>query len=430
MTKLDVQSVYELFVACDGVTTDSRNCPNNSLFIALKGASFNGNKFAADAVAKGCKYALVDEEEYADGKQLFLVDDCLKMLQKLANYHRRYLNLPILGITGTNGKTTTKELVSAVLSKKYNLLYTQGNLNNQIGVPLTLLRLTSSHEMAVVEMGASHPGDIKELVDIAEPNFGLITNVGHAHILGFGSFEGVVKTKGELYDFIRSKSGKIFLNCNNSILCSIAHGIDYIPYGTDFSCYVSAQSLGAAPFLKVRWGSREISTNLIGEYNFENVLAAICVGAYFDVPADDIVAALSTYVPSNNRSQFKKCGSNNLIIDAYNANPTSMMAALENFDKMTCTGKRVLVLGDMKELGVDSDMEHLNVIKWISARSYDQVFLVGDCFKKAADGKYTVFENVAKLCEHLRGAAVSNANVLIKGSNSTKLIECVDCFDV
>lgn len=423
--KLNTEEVYKLFLQCSSVTTDSRNCPANSLFIALKGASFNGNAFAANAVAAGSKFAIVDEEQYADGKNVFLVDDCLLMLQSLARLHRETLGTTVIGITGTNGKTTTKELVAAVLQKKYNLLFTQGNLNNQIGVPLTVLRLTKQHELAVVEMGASHPGDIEELVNIAEPNFGLITNVGHAHILGFGSFEGVVKTKGELYDFIRNHGGKIFRNADNPILASIANGIDQVLYGAADSNYVHARSLGASPFLKVEWNGISIQTNLIGDYNFENVMAAIAVGTYFCVPAADVVAALEAYQPSNNRSQFKDTGKNHLIIDAYNANPTSMAAALNNFAAMDVPNK-MLILGDMKELGQDSEMEHNKTVEWIKQNKFESVCLVGDCFKAAANGCFNCFASVDELNAWLQANPVSGANILVKGSNSTKLIKAVD----
>lgn len=427
MNKLNTEEVYKLFLQCDGVTTDSRNCPAGSLFVALKGASFNGNAFAANAVAAGCRFALVDEEQYANGTNVLLVDNCLLMLQRLARLHRQTLGTTVVGITGTNGKTTTKELMAAVLQQKFNLLFTQGNLNNQIGVPLTLLRLNKQHEMAVVEMGASHPGDIKELVDIAEPDYGLITNVGHAHILGFGSFEGVVKTKGELYDFIRNHGGKVFRNADNVHLAGIAAGLDCILYGQGDGNYAHAALLGADPFLKVEWNGRTIQTNLIGDYNFENVMAAIAVGTYFGVDADKVAQALEAYMPSNNRSQFKDTGRNHLIIDAYNANPTSMAAALNNFATMDVPNK-MLVLGDMKELGVDSDMEHGKVVGWIKEHHLENVCLVGDCFIKAAAGAFHTFADVDALASWLGQNPVAGANVLIKGSNSTKLVKIVDLF--
>ncbi|MBO4332394.1 MAG: UDP-N-acetylmuramoyl-tripeptide--D-alanyl-D-alanine ligase [Paludibacteraceae bacterium] len=422
---LTTEEVYELFLQCTSVTTDSRNCPAGSLFFALKGTSFNGNAFASNALAAGSKFAIVDEPQYANGKNIFLVDNCLQMLQAVARLHRQTLKTTVIGITGTNGKTTTKELVAAVLQKKYNLLYTQGNLNNQIGVPLTLLRMNKGHELAVVEMGASHPGDIKELVDIALPDYGLITNVGHAHILGFGSFEGVVKTKGELYDFIRAKGGKIFRNADNSILASISEGLDAVLYGVSESNYVHARSLGASPFLKVEWNGTVIQTHLIGDYNFENVMAAIAVGSFFGVPSDAIISALEDYLPSNNRSQFKDTGKNHLIIDAYNANPTSMQAALNNFAAMDVKDK-MLILGDMKELGPDSEMEHKKVVDWIKHHDFHLVCLVGGCFDAAAKGSFNCFPDVDALNVWLQQHPVSGANILVKGSNSTKLIKVVD----
>lgn len=422
---LSISDIYKLFEQCSGVTTDSRNCPKDSMFIALKGASFNGNTFAADSIKKGCKFALVDEPQYADGVNVFLVDDCLRSLQALALEHRRRLGVPVLGITGTNGKTTTKELVASVLMKKFNLLFTQGNLNNHIGVPLTVLKMTSQHNFAVIEMGASHPGDIKELVDIAEPDFGLITNVGHAHIQGFGSFDGVIKTKGELYDFIRQHDGLVFRNLDNPHLFSISAGIKSCLYGKSEGADVTASVVSASPFLIVNYGGREIKTNLVGDYNFENVLAAITIGKYFGVSDDDIVDALQSYVPSNNRSQFKQTERNRLIIDAYNANPTSMTASLNNFFKMQDENK-VVILGDMKELGQDSDMEHDNIVNLLCKFSPKSTYLVGECFKKAAKSGMSTFDDVDQLIEHVKVNPISNSTVLVKGSNSTKLIKVVD----
>lgn len=422
---LNTEDVYKLFCESTGVTTDSRNCPAGSLFIALKGASFNGNAFAADALTKGCKYALVDEPQYADGKNIFLVDNCLLALQHLARHHRRQLGTTVIGITGTNGKTTTKELVSSVLKRKYNLLYTQGNLNNQIGVPLTVLGLKKEHNLAVVEMGASHPGDINELVNVSEPNYGLITNVGHAHIQGFGSFEGVIKTKGELYDFIREHGGKIFRNADNPYLAGISKGLESILYGAGEDNYVHGKLLSASPFLCVEWNGHKINTHLVGDYNFENVLAAISVGKFFGVSDDEIVAALEDYQPSNNRSQYKETAHNKLIIDAYNANPTSMTASLRNFFKMDFNHK-VLILGDMRELGQDSEMEHNNVVNLIAENKPQAVYLVGECFAKAAKGYMKTFADVDALIEELKAHPIEHATVLVKGSNSTKLIKTVD----
>ena len=363
---MKLSALYQIFLDCQLVTTDSRNCPEGSLFIALKGESFNGNAFAGKALETGCAYAVIDESEYAiEGDQRYiLVDDCLQTLQQLANYHRRQLGTRVIGITGTNGKTTTKELISAVLSQSHNILYTLGNLNNHIGVPSTLLRLKAEHDLAVIEMGANHPGEIKFLSEIVEPDCGIITNVGKAHLEGFGSFEGVIKTKGELYNFLRKKEGStVFIHHDNAYLMNIAEGLNLIPYGTEDDLYVNGRITGNSPYLTFEWKagkdgkSYQVQTQLIGEYNFPNALAAITIGRFFGVEDAKINEALAGYTPQNNRSQLKKTDDNTLIIDAYNANPTSMMAALQNFRNMEVPHK-MLILGDMRELGAESAAEH------------------------------------------------------------------------
>lgn len=421
---MEIEELYSRFQVCGTVTTDSRHCPQGSMFIALKGETFNGNAFAAQALAQGCRYAVVDEPEYARGESYILVDDCLQVLQQLANYHRRQLKTPIIGITGTNGKTTTKELVSSVLSKKYKVLFTQGNLNNHIGVPLTLLRLNKEHEMAVVEMGANHPGEIKALVQIAEPDYGLITNVGKAHLLGFGSFEGVIKTKGELYDFLREKgNATIFIQNENSYLNAIAHGLHCVRYGQASGLFVSGKLLSCSPFLAFEWMSEgntyPVQTHLIGAYNLDNALASVAVGKYFDVAPEDICEALSTYMPQNNRSQLVDTGRNKLIVDAYNANPTSMMAALENFRQVQAPHKMV-ILGDMKELGEASLEEHRKIVGFLDGCRFDHVMLAGPEFKAVASA-YEHFDNVDAVKEALEKSKPVGFTILIKGSNSMKL---------
>lgn len=421
---MEIEELYSRFLVCGTVTTDSRHCPQGSMFIALKGETFNGNAFAAQALAQGCRYAVVDEPEYARGESYILVDDCLQVLQQLANYHRRQLKTPIIGITGTNGKTTTKELVSSVLSKKYKVLFTQGNLNNHIGVPLTLLRLTKEHEMAVVEMGANHPGEIKALVQIAEPDYGLITNVGKAHLLGFGSFEGVIKTKGELYDFLREKgNATIFIQNENSYLNAIAHGLHCVRYGQASGLFVSGKLLSCSPFLAFEWMSEgntyPVQTHLIGAYNLDNALASVAIGKYFDVAPEDICEALSTYMPQNNRSQLVDTGRNKLIVDAYNANPTSMMAALENFRQVQAPHKMV-ILGDMKELGEASLEEHRKIVGFLDGCRFDRVMLAGPEFKAVASA-YEHFDNVDAVKEALEKSKPVGFAILIKGSNSMKL---------
>ena len=427
---MDITTLYTCFKECGKVTTDTRNCPEGSMFFALKGETFNGNAFAKQALEKGCRYAVVDEAEYADGENIFLVDDCLKCLQDLAREHRRALGTPIVGITGTNGKTTTKELIATVLQKRYKVLYTQGNLNNHIGVPLTLLNLTEEHEMTVVEMGANHPGEIRTLVHIAEPDCGLITNVAKAHLEGFGSFEGVVKTKSELYDYLRNKKNAfIFLDKDNEVLCKASAGLENIGYGMENDgLYVSGKLHACAPFLAFEWKhegvSHDVNTRLIGAYNIKNALAAIAVGCRFEVPAEAICEALNAYIPSNNRSQLTETESNHLIVDAYNANPTSMMAALENFRLMEVEHK-VAVLGDMKELGEGSVEEHRKIVDFLGECGFEKVMLVGAEFGKVN----TNFEHYPDV-EAVKALFAENKPkdkfMLIKGSNSMKLAQLKD----
>ena len=420
---MEIAELYKCFMECGKVTTDSRNCPEGSMFIALKGETFNGNAFAAQALKQGCRYAVIDESEYA-GEGTILVDNCLQALQQLANYHRRQLKTPVIGITGTNGKTTTKELISTVLSRKFNTLYTEGNFNNHIGVPLTLLRLTKEHEMAVVEMGANHPGEIKTLVHIAEPDYGIITNVGKAHLQGFGSFEGVIRTKGELYDFLRAKGGAtIFIQNENPYLTGIAEGLTCVRYGQTAGLYVSGELLSCSPFLSFRWTaegvSHEVNTHLIGSYNLDNMLAAAAIGRYFGVSDDDISSALASYLPHNNRSQLKETADNKLIVDAYNANPTSMMAALKNFRQVEAPHKMV-ILGDMKELGEASREEHQKVVDYLKECGFDRVVLVGLEFA-AATHSYQTFQHVDEVLADIRIHKPQGYYILIKGSNSMKL---------
>lgn len=420
---MEIAELYKCFMECGKVTTDSRNCPEGSMFIALKGETFNGNAFAAQALKQGCRYAVIDESEYA-GEGTILVDNCLQALQQLANYHRRQLKTPVIGITGTNGKTTTKELISTVLSRKFNTLYTEGNFNNHIGVPLTLLRLTKEHEMAVVEMGANHPGEIKTLVHIAEPDYGIITNVGKAHLQGFGSFEGVIRTKGELYDFLRAKGGAtIFIQNENPYLNGIAEGLTCVRYGQTAGLYVSGELISCSPFLSFRWTaegvSHEVNTHLIGSYNLDNMLAAAAIGRYFGVSDDDISSALASYLPHNNRSQLKETADNKLIVNAYNANPTSMMAALKNFRQIEAPHKMV-ILGDMKELGEASREEHQKVVDYLKECGFDRVVLVGPEFA-AATHSYQTFQHVDEVLADIRIHKPQGYYILIKGSNSMKL---------
>ncbi|HOU67240.1 MAG TPA: UDP-N-acetylmuramoyl-tripeptide--D-alanyl-D-alanine ligase [Paludibacteraceae bacterium] len=421
---MEIKEIYSLYKAHPSITTDSRNCSENSIFFAMKGVSFNGNEYAQKAIENGCSYAFVDEKQYANGTNILYVENCLSTLQQLAKFHRVTLGTKIIGITGTNGKTTTKELVSAVLQRKYSTLYTQGNFNNHLGVPLTLLRLTSEHEIAVVEMGANHPGEIRELVEIVRPNYGIITNVGKAHLEGFGSFEGVVKTKAALYEFLRETNGEIFINYDNEILQSISSGIKAFKFGKNSNYDVVADIYSSDPFLSVEWHDKIIQTHLIGAYNFENVMAAIAVGHKMGISDDEIVAAIEAYEPTNNRSQFKDSGRNQLIIDAYNANPTSMNASLHDFLQMNKPNK-IVILGDMKELGADSMKEHVAIAELLKKSDLKDVFLIGPCFMESTD-QFHRFETTDELIDWLRLNPINNSNLLIKGSNSMHLTKVVD----
>lgn len=425
---MSIIDLYDLFIHNPQITTDSRNCPKGSIFFALKGDKFDGNQYAGKALASGCVYAVIDNPDYYIGERTILVDNVLKTLQQLAHHHRKVLGLPIIGITGTNGKTTTKELLAAVLSTKFNLLYTEGNFNNHIGVPLTLLRLTHDHEMAVIEMGASHPGDIKELVDIVHPNYGIITNVGRAHLEGFGSFEGVIRTKGELYDYIRRSKGKIFIKKENEYLQSIAKGIEQITYGNGDDAFASGQVVSCDPFLVFNWKQQgklhTVETHMIGSYNLDNVLAAVAVGRFFKIPAERISHAIAAYEPTNNRSQFKKTDNNELIIDAYNANPSSMKVALDNFITMPVQPKAI-ILGDMRELGPTSDELHAEVVEQIKKGQFDKVFLCGEHFSKVGK-EFSPFATTEAMVEELRKQPLKGYHILIKGSHSMGLEKLAD----
>lgn len=426
--KMEISELYDIFKRHPQVTTDSRDCPEGAIFFALKGTSFNGNAFAKKALEQGCSYAVVDEKEHYDegDGRLILVSDCLKTLQQLARCHRRQLGTPVIGVTGTNGKTTTKELIAAVLGEKYNVLYTQGNLNNHIGVPKTLLRLTAEHDVAVIEMGANHPGEIRTLADIVEPDYGIITNVGMAHLAGFGSFEGVVRTKGELYDYLRAHGGTVFIDAGNPHLAGISHSLKLVKYGTGTGkdLVAAGEVTGCAPFLNFRWRHAEgewhtVSTRMIGSYNIYNMLAAACIGLSFKVSIEQISHALSHYVPSNNRSELEVTAHNKLIVDAYNANPTSMNAAISNFKDMKASPK-MAVLGDMKELGGVSGEEHQKVVDMLKGSDISTVWLVGDEFSKT-DCAFRKFKTVDDVIEEIRSQRPEGYYILIKGSNSTKL---------
>lgn len=428
---MDIQELYKLYKQHAVITTDSRNCPEGSLFIALKGETFDGNKFAKAALEKGCSYAIIDEKEYADptDKRIILVDDALQTYKEIAREHRREFNIPVIGITGTNGKTTSKELISAVLAEKYNVLHTEGNFNNDVGVPKTLLRIAPEHEIAVIEMGASHEGDIEKLVNYAEPTCGLITNVGRAHLEGFGSFEGVKRTKGELYDYLKAHNCLLFLNESNNDLTEMAEQRNFdriISYGQDETANVQGEVVDCAPFLRFRWHEeggewKEVLTHLVGAYNLDNMLAAIAIGLHFEVSTQQICHAVENYIPSNNRSQLTVTAHNKLVVDAYNANPSSMAAAIENFRVMNVENK-MAILGDMRELGETSAVEHQRVVDLIQAAGITNVWLVGENFEHTKTD-FKKFKDVEEVKLEIERHCPTDHYILIKGSNGTKLFQ-------
>lgn len=447
---MTINQIYEIYKAHPVVTTDNRQCEQGAMFFALKGASFDGNQFAASALEAGCAYAVVDEKEYAPegDARYILVDDVLSTLQQLAQYHRQQLTIPVLQITGTNGKTTTKELVSAVLSRKYNTLFTQGNLNNHIGVPRTLLRIRPEHEIAVIETGANHPGEIDFLCGMVQADYGLITNVGRAHLEGFGSFEGVKKTKGELYDDLAKRGKMVFLNAFDDDLMAMvekAFGkIDAISLASheceNVMPYVEGRVEDCSSFLRIQWRKEvdmpwhTVQTHLVGAYNIANIRAAITVGLYFGVDEADINQAIADYQPTNSRSEFRETAHNKLIVDAYNANPSSMNAALTNFAMMNVPQKMV-ILGDMRELGANSEQEHRSIIERLVKDGVELAWLVGEEFCKvvkenpqpsaeSTDGvQIRTFANVDEVKAELQTHPISGRTILIKGSNGTKLFQ-------
>ena len=433
---MDINELYRLYRKHPCITTDSRNCPEGSIFLALKGASFNGNRFAKAALEKGCAYAIIDEKEFdeADNDRLILVDNCLVTFKELARMHRRRFHIPVIGITGTNGKTTTKELLSTVLAERYKVMHTEGNFNNDVGVPKTLFRLDETHEIAVVEMGASHPGDIEKLVTYVEPTCGMITNVGCAHLQGFGSFEGVKKTKGELYDYLKAHDGLLFLNESNPDLVEMARQRELdriVTYGQSADADVQGEVVSCAPFLKFSWRNLatmaskmrtyEVETHLIGAYNIDNMLAAITIGLHFGVTPEQINHALESYIPSNNRSQLEVTAKNKLIVDAYNANPSSMAAAIENFKLIQAT-RKMAILGDMRELGEVSETEHQKVVDKLKADGFETVWLVGEEFGKT-ETAFRKFKNVDEVKAELAAHCPKDYYILIKGSNGIRLFE-------
>lgn len=426
------EEIYRIFKNKPVISTDSRKIEENSIFFALKGENFNGNKFAAAALNKGAGYAIIDEKEYFISNKTILADNVLQALKDLANLHRKTLGIPILAITGSNGKTTTKELVSAVLSQKYKVSSTEGNLNNHIGVPLTLLKMNAETEIGVVEMGANHIGDVAVLCEIAEPDFGIITNIGKAHLEGFGSFEGVVKTKSELYQYLKSKKGTIFYNYDNPILTNLTAEIqNKISFGKEKAGF-TGELIDSPPFVHVKANFKKgvlyLNTNLTGDYNFENIMAAACIGDYFNVDPLLIQKALKNYCPQNNRSQLINKNGLKIIMDAYNANPTSMQASIKSFMSIV-SEKCHLILGDMLELGDYSEQEHLAVLELLKNYPQTKVYTVGKNFLAVAENyPCQPFLNVELLCGFLQENPITEGDVLIKGSRGIQLEKALACF--
>ena len=458
---MDIKEIFNIVKTHMPITTDSRDCPEGSVFLALKGETFDGNKFAVSALQKGCAIAIVDntdiigtsgeqvvfsdngtaEISLENGKQgmLILVDNTLQTYKDLAREHRRQFNIPVVGVTGTNGKTTTKELIAAVLGEKFNVHYTRGNFNNDVGVPKTLFQLSSEHEIAVIEMGASHPGDIKTLVETVEPTCGIITNVGRAHLQGFGSFEGVKRTKGELYDFLIDNGHltidscasplPIFINADNADLMEMAKerkAPKLIEYGKDTADEVTVRGkvIDCAPFLRFSWqadggAEHEVKTHLIGAYNIDNMLAAATIGLHFGVSEEQVCHALENYTPTNNRSQLTVTAHNHLIVDAYNANPTSMKAAVDNLAAMNVPAK-MAILGDMRELGEVSGEEHQRIVDLLKSKGLNDIWLVGEEFGKT-DCAFRKFKDVEEVKSAIAECQPQGKYILIKGSNSMRL---------
>lgn len=424
---MEINKIHKHFLDSSGICTDTRKIKANSIFVSLKGSNFNGNKFALQALKDGAKYAIVDEKEFAINDNIILVKNCLQTLQELANYHRNQFKIPVIGITGSNGKTTSKELINIVLQKKYNTLATKGNLNNHIGVPLTLLEMNSNHEIAIIEMGANKPGDIKELAEIAEPNYGIITNIGKAHLEGFKNYEGVINTKTELFRFIQKNSdGVLFYNEDDEIIKdNLPNEISSASYGKKNESSIKGELIKLSPYVEMKWEKENyispiLKNQMIGEYNFYNYLAAICIGNYFNVSEDLINQAVEEYTPTNNRSQIKKTDKNTLILDCYNANPTSMKSAIDSF-RMNQAIDKIAIIGDMLELGNESKTEHQKIIELLNEYKINYI-TVGPIFETIEHSK-PKFKNTIDLIENIKfkNIEIMNSLVLLKGSRGIGL---------
>lgn len=419
---MNIEQLHSLFLKCNAVCTDTRTLEKDAIFFALKGDNFNGNTYAEKAIELGAKYVVIDEEVYNTSSQTILVDDVLKTLQRLASFHRAYLNIPIVALTGSNGKTTTKELINIVLSQKYTTTATKGNLNNHIGVPLTLLSMNSSTEIGIVEMGANHLKEIAFLCSIAKPDYGYITNYGKAHLEGFGSIEGVIKGKSEMYDYLIPNEKMVFVNVNDTIQVEKTKKCKTFTFGNSTTeTNVTIDFTEAQPFVTCLYNKLEIKSQLIGDYNFNNIAAAITIGNYFKVEENSIKTAIESYIPTNNRSQIIKKGSNKIILDAYNANPTSMRAALLNFEKQG--GYKTAILGDMFELGRGAKQEHQSVVDLANSLDINQIIFIGENFYESEMDyeKTKTYKSFSDFEKDFDISKIKNATLLIKGSRGMAL---------
>ena len=416
---MDIKDIYAIFKQNPNICTDTREVTKDSIFISLKGEKFNGNKFALKAIKDGCAYAIVDEEEYDINKYTILVHNALKTLQDLATYHRNQLNIPLIAITGTNGKTTSKELINAVLNSELSCIATKGNLNNHIGVPLSLLKINKQHEIAVIEMGANHKKEIEFLCNIAQPTYGVITNIGSAHLEGFGSLQAIIDTKNELYDFINYNKGQLFVNSDDKLLLSLSDGILKKTYGE--SGDITASITDITPLISIKYNNEIINSHLIGDFQISNILLAICIGDYFNVSSMNIKKSIENYIPKNNRSQIVNTNKNTLILDAYNANPSSMRAMLNSFANQQYKNK-LCILGDMLELGEESIKEHVQIIKLTNELKLDCLF-VGEIFNSLnQDG----FKTRIELAENINSKKIYDKTILLKGSRGIELEKLIE----
>ena len=419
---MKIAALYKLYTQHSLVDTDTRKIRKNTLFFALKGDNFNGNSFAEEALNLGASFAIIDDKAYQTKKNIILVDNVLKTLQQLANYHRRKLGVNIVGLTGSNGKTTTKELIAIVLRKKYNILATKGNLNNHIGVPLTLLSMTDKTELGIVEMGANHQKEIAFLCTICEPDYGYITNFGKAHLAGFGGMDGVIKGKSELYTFLKENSKTAFVNPEDKIQLEKSKALQAVNFKIDELKFIEA-----TPFVQLSYRDITIQSNLIGAYNYSNIAAAISIGAYFKVSEKEIKEAIESYVPQNNRSQIIETASNKIILDAYNANPSSMRVALENFATIK-TDNKVVIMGDMFELGEETLYEHQAIVDLATSLSFDEIFLVGENFHQTVSEKHQ-FLSYNLLETYIKKKPLEKKSILIKGSRGMRLERILDVIN-